>query len=95
MLRAIALLFSLIFHPLLMLTYILVILLLVNPYLFSISNVPLTVIQIFIYTFLMPAFAVVMMKRNWQREKVNKDGCFHCQQQIATHRHYFISLVQQ
>ena len=62
MLRAIALLFSLVFHPLLMLTYILVILLIVNPYLFSISNVSLTVIQIFIYTFIMPAFAVVMMK---------------------------------
>ena len=76
MLRAIALFFSLAFHPLLILTYILVILLLVNPYLFAVNHISqggITIIQVFIYTFFMPAFGMVMMKmlglvQTWQLE---------------------------
>ena len=65
MLRTIAQLFSIIFHPLLMLTYMLVILLLVNPYLFGVHDIkdmsPLILI-VFMSTFIIPSFAVVMMK---------------------------------
>lgn len=57
--------FSIIFHPLLMLTYMLIILLVVNPYSFgpSISgNKDVWVLILFFSTFLIPAFSVFMMK---------------------------------
>ncbi len=52
------------------------ILLLVNPYLFAVNHVSqagLIIIQVFIYTFIMPVFAVFMMKmlelvKTWQLE---------------------------
>ena len=59
---------SVIFHPLLVLTYMLVLLLLVNPYLFGVNNLSdkeslKFVITVFFTSFLIPAFAIFMMWR--------------------------------
>ena len=65
MLRYLAYFFSIIFHPLLVLTYMLIILLLVNPYMFGVNSIasstPL-ILMIFLSTFFIPIVAVVMMK---------------------------------
>lgn len=65
MLRYLAYFFSIIFHPLLVLTYMLILLLLVNPYLFGVNNlsasIPL-VLLIFLSTFFIPFVAIMMMK---------------------------------
>jgi len=65
MLRATAQIISVVFHPLLILTYSLVMLLFVNPYIFGAHNIsermPI-VIMTFMATFFIPAIAVVMMK---------------------------------
>jgi len=56
---------SFIFHPLMILTFIAVILLLINPYLFGKSSIDQgwwILAQVFMTTYLMPAFAVVIMK---------------------------------
>lgn len=57
--------FSIVFHPLLILTYVLLFLIWVNPYEFGGGglgkNLPL-VASAFLYTFAMPAFALIMMK---------------------------------
>jgi hypothetical protein len=56
---------SVLFHPLLMLTYILVLLLLANPFLFGIrhySEGGKLFLIVFLYTYLYPSFAVLMMK---------------------------------
>lgn len=63
--RFFAYFFSVVFHPLLMLTYMLIILLLVNPYLFGASIIErkdVFVLVVFLSTFLIPAFSVFMMK---------------------------------
>lgn len=65
MLRAIAKFFSFVFHPLLILTYMLILVLLVNPYLFGVNNIKaqgLLIILIFLSTVMLPAFSVSMMK---------------------------------
>lgn len=66
MLRVAAHIISVVFHPLLMLTYMLVLLLLINPYLFGVHNIkgnaPL-ILFVFLSTFMIPAFAVFMMKQ--------------------------------
>ncbi|MFK7806568.1 MAG: hypothetical protein AB8F74_02085 [Saprospiraceae bacterium] len=65
MLRIIAYFFSIVFHPLLMLTYMLVLLLVVNPYLFAgiqVGGSIKFVLRIFLSSFVIPAFAVGMMK---------------------------------
>jgi len=65
MLRVFAQFFSIICHPLLMMTYMLVILLLVNPYLFGVHNIKdshLLIVIVFMSTFVIPLFAVFMMK---------------------------------
>jgi len=66
MLKLLANIFSLIFHPLLILTYMLVLLMLINPYLFGLhsiaGNTPL-ILLVFMSTFMIPAFSVVMMKQ--------------------------------
>jgi len=65
MVRFLAYFFSVVFHPLLMVTYMLIILLVVNPYMFGVNGVQggmLIIIKIFLYTFVIPAFAVFMMK---------------------------------
>ncbi len=65
MLRYLAYFFSIIFHPLLVLTYMLIILLLVNPYMFGVNSVgasmPL-ILMIFLSTFFIPIVAIAMMK---------------------------------
>jgi hypothetical protein len=56
---------SYLFHPLTMLTYIIAILLLINPYMFGKSDISQgwwLILQVFLTTFAMPAFAVLMMK---------------------------------
>lgn len=56
---------SVVFHPLLMLTYMLVLLLLVNPYLFGVPHIGAHIqllAMIFVSTFAIPMIAVVMMK---------------------------------
>jgi len=65
MLKFFAQVVSLIFHPLLMMTYMLVILLLVNPYLFGVNSLQggtTLVLLVFLSTFFIPAFSVAMMK---------------------------------
>lgn len=65
MLRFTAKFLSIIFHPLLILTYMLILLLLVNPYLFGVNSIKaqsLLILLIFLSTFLLPAISVSMMK---------------------------------
>ena len=64
-LRLIAHFFSILFHPLMMLTYMLVLLLLVNPYLFGYNNVlggHFLILLIFLSTFFIPMVAILMMR---------------------------------
>ncbi len=66
-LKMIAQVISFVFHPLLMLTYMLVLLLLVNPYLFGVHTVGdqasrVLIIQVFLYTFFIPAVAVLVFR---------------------------------
>lgn len=56
---------SVVFHPLLLLTYMLIILLTVNPYLFGVNTIndsKVLVMVIFLSTFLIPAVGVIMMR---------------------------------
>jgi len=65
MLRFLAHVFSVVFHPLLIVTYMLIILLLVNPYMFGVNGLTggkQLILLIFLSTFIIPAFAVFMMK---------------------------------
>ncbi len=67
MLRILAQFVSIVFHPLLIVTYMLVILLLVNPYMFGVNDLASAkskqlILLIFLSTFIIPGFAVVMMK---------------------------------
>ena len=64
--RTTAKIISAIFHPLLMVSYMLILLLLINPYLFGINHISeqagvLQIIRVVISTFLIPAFAMVML----------------------------------
>lgn len=66
-LKPIARFISYIFHPLLILTYMLLLLLLVNPYLFGLNSIADTnskilVLRIFLSTFFIPAFSVVVLR---------------------------------
>lgn len=66
MLKAVARLFSYLFHPLLLLTYLLLIVMNVNPYLFGSIDFTwhsLTLIQIFFSTALLPGVAILVMER--------------------------------
>ncbi|MEM8908835.1 MAG: hypothetical protein AAGD05_13395 [Bacteroidota bacterium] len=65
LLRFIAHFLSIVFHPLLLLTYMLIILLTVNPYLFGVNTIgdsKILVMIIFLSTFLIPAVGIVMMR---------------------------------
>jgi hypothetical protein len=67
MLRYASILISYLFHPLLMVTYMLALLLLINPYLFGVGAISdkaakLLLLQVFLSTFFIPAFAVVMLR---------------------------------
>lgn len=65
MIKTFAKIISFVFHPLLILTYMLLILLLVNPYLFGVNSVQRgtrLILLIFLSTFFLPSVAVVMMR---------------------------------
>jgi membrane-associated phospholipid phosphatase len=65
MLRWLAVLISIIFHPLLMLTYMVTLLLLANPYLFGVHDISeqtVLILLIFLTTVVIPGFSVVMMR---------------------------------
>ncbi|MBI5915880.1 MAG: hypothetical protein HY842_10915, partial [Bacteroidetes bacterium] len=65
MLRIPAKIISILFHPLLIVTYMLVLLLVVNPYQFGVYTIAdhwKLVLLVFLSTFLMPIFAVFLMK---------------------------------
>ncbi|MEM7103152.1 MAG: hypothetical protein AAF502_08490 [Bacteroidota bacterium] len=63
--RHIATFLSVVFHPLLILTYMLFFLIWVNPYEFGgggYARNTLLIANVFLYTFMMPSFALVMMR---------------------------------
>ncbi len=67
MLKSLAQVISFVFHPLLIVTYMLVLLLLINPYLFGVNSISdrasqLLLLQVFLSTFFIPAFAVAMLR---------------------------------
>lgn len=65
MLRFLAYFVSVIFHPLLILTYMLVILMIVNPYLFggaTLGNAGVLILTIFLFTVMIPGVSVLMMR---------------------------------
>ncbi|PHN04240.1 hypothetical protein [Flavilitoribacter nigricans] len=67
MIRSIAQIISLVFHPLLIVTYMLVTLLLINPYLFGVNSIsdPTSkelILRVFLSTFFIPAFSVAMLR---------------------------------
>lgn len=67
MLKSLAQVLSFVFHPLLIVTYMLVLLMLVNPYLFGVNSISdkeskLLILQVFLSTFFIPAFAVAMLR---------------------------------
>ncbi len=66
MLKSLAHGLSVMFHPLLIPTYMLVLLLLINPYLFGVSNVwdegaKMLLLLVFLYTFFIPAVSIMVM----------------------------------
>ena len=66
MMRFISQIISAVFHPLVMLTYMLILLLVVNPYLFGVSSlkegIPI-VLRVFACTFFIPGFACFLMQK--------------------------------
>ncbi len=67
MLRLTAQFFSVLFHPLLILTYVLALYLAVHPFVFGVSSITdqngfLLLLQVFFATFLIPAVSVVIMR---------------------------------
>jgi len=65
LLQGLAQFFTVLFHPLLMMTYMLVILLLINPYQFGVYNIKeqwKLVFLVFLSTFALPSFALVLMR---------------------------------
>lgn len=67
MLVIIARIISFLFHPLLMLTYMLVLLLMINPYLFGVSSISdktsqVLLLRIFLTTFFIPGVSVSMLR---------------------------------
>ncbi|MGH1433998.1 MAG: hypothetical protein ACRBG0_06020 [Lewinella sp.] len=66
MLRSLAMGLSVVFHPLLIPTYMLLLLLLINPYLFGVSSpqdeaAKMLLLLVFLYTFFIPAVSFVVM----------------------------------
>ncbi|NRA48639.1 MAG: hypothetical protein HRU12_05865 [Phaeodactylibacter sp.] len=67
MLKTLAQVISVLFHPLLIVTYMLVLLLLINPYLFGVYGIGdqfsrILILQVFLSTFFIPGFAVAMLR---------------------------------
>jgi hypothetical protein len=65
--RSFAQLLSILFHPLLILTYVLLALMLINPYAFSVRHLSdkramILFLSVFSTSFLLPAFGVILMK---------------------------------
>ncbi len=65
--KSVAQVISFVLHPLLAPTYMLVLYMMINPYAFSVSSVgdhfsKLLIIQMFMFTFFIPAFSVVMLR---------------------------------
>ncbi|MEL7119777.1 MAG: hypothetical protein AAFO07_10060 [Bacteroidota bacterium] len=65
--RSIAQVISFVMHPLMIPTYMLIILMIINPYAFSVSSIgdrtsQLLIIRLFLSTFFIPAFAVLMLR---------------------------------
>ena len=63
--KAIAIFISTVFHPFLVPTYMLLLLLIINPYLFGVQQVGQSgkfILAVFFSSFLIPGFAVAMMK---------------------------------
>jgi hypothetical protein len=63
--RIVANIISVIFHPLLIVTYMLIMLLMVNPFLFGINRLSdgtHLILSVFLQTFFLPFFAIFMMK---------------------------------
>ena len=76
MLRGIAWFFSIVFHPLLIPTYMLLLLLLVNPYLFGVSSFQdlgarMLLLLVFLYTFFIPAASIGVMYALGMVQKVD------------------------
>lgn len=66
MLQFIAKSISVVFHPLWMATYLLLILLMVNPYEFGFNNIEqgsFLIIIVFVFSFVLPGFAIFLMKQ--------------------------------
>ena len=64
-LQWVATLLSILFHPLLILTYMLIVLLMVNPYQFGVNSIAQQgrlLLMVFLSTFAMPAFALILMR---------------------------------
>jgi hypothetical protein len=64
--RLTAQIISVIFHPLIILTYMLILLLLVNPYLFGVNSVSESsgfILRVFFTTFFLPAIAIFLMQK--------------------------------
>ena len=66
-LRPLAQLISLVFHPLLILTYMLIVLLLAEPFLFGLNSIgqskgKILILRIFLSTFFIPAVSMVMLR---------------------------------
>lgn len=83
--KTLAQLLSLLFHPLLVLTYALLLLMLINPYAFSVRSVAdkramVLVLSVFTTSFMLPAFGVALMKplgliKTWQmKDKIERTG---------------------
>jgi hypothetical protein len=67
MIKSIAQILSFVFHPLLMVTYMLVILLLINPYIFGVNSIgdeisKLIILRAFITTFVIPLIGMLILK---------------------------------
>lgn len=67
MIKSIAQIISFVFHPLLIVTYMLVILLLINPYLFGVNSIgdeisQLIILRAFITTFVIPVIGILILK---------------------------------
>lgn len=67
LIRSVAQVVSLVFHPLLIVTYMLITLLLINPYEFGVNSIsdPRSkelILRVFLSTFFIPAFAVAMLR---------------------------------
>lgn len=85
--KSIAHIISFLFHPLLIISYILILLLLINPYAFGVSQIGeqksmVYLLGVFATTFLIPLFAIIIMRQlgmiasNPDQQRMDKIGPF-------------------